>query len=358
MGVFYFCTMVDFIIVGFGLAGMSFADQLEEHNKSYVVFDNDSQRSSRVAGGLYNPVILKRFTLAWKAEEQLAEALPLYNRLQQQFNTEITYELPVLRRFNSVEEQNTWAEAYDKPTLQRFLTPQLVDKNTYAGIDALYHYGKVKNTGRVEIVKMLDAFKEKLTKRNAFFEDGFEYNALEINANEVVYKGIKAKYVVFAEGYGLKQNPFFNELPLTGNKGEYLIIKSEALKLKEAVKSAIFIIPLGDNLYKVGATYNHDDKTLKSTIEAREELEKGIRKIIKVPFQVVDQMAGVRPTVLDRRPLVGRHAKYPNLHILNGLGTRGILIGPTVAKALYQNIANDIPLDKEINIKRFEDRTF
>lgn len=53
---------VDYIIVGCGLAGIAFCEQLRQNNKSFVVFDNSSQHSSTVAAGLYNPVILKRFT--------------------------------------------------------------------------------------------------------------------------------------------------------------------------------------------------------------------------------------------------------------------------------------------------------
>jgi len=47
---------VDYIVVGCGLAGIAFCEQLLANNKSFVVFDDDSQKSSTVAGGLYNPV--------------------------------------------------------------------------------------------------------------------------------------------------------------------------------------------------------------------------------------------------------------------------------------------------------------
>jgi glycine/D-amino acid oxidase-like deaminating enzyme len=55
----------------------------------------------------------------------------------------------------------------------------------------------------------------------------------------------------------------------------------------------------------------------------------------------MEHFAGVRPTVKDRRPLVGTH-EYSA--ILNGLGTRGVMLGPSMAKALYNAIENDIPL--------------
>ena len=61
---------VDYIIVGCGFAGVAFCEQLIAANKSFLVFDNKSQQSSVVAGGLYNPVVLKRFTSVWKSKEQ------------------------------------------------------------------------------------------------------------------------------------------------------------------------------------------------------------------------------------------------------------------------------------------------
>jgi glycine oxidase len=61
---------VDYIIVGLGLAGLAFVEELLEAKKSFVVFENNSQTSSLVAGGVYNPVILKRFSPVWNAKEQ------------------------------------------------------------------------------------------------------------------------------------------------------------------------------------------------------------------------------------------------------------------------------------------------
>ena len=58
--VFYFYAMKDFIIVGAGLAGISFAETALLNNKSFVVISDASQNSSIVAAGIYNPVIVKR----------------------------------------------------------------------------------------------------------------------------------------------------------------------------------------------------------------------------------------------------------------------------------------------------------
>ncbi|MFD2563005.1 NAD(P)/FAD-dependent oxidoreductase [Aquimarina rubra] len=345
--------MIDYIVVGFGLAGLAFVDKLENNNKSYTVYENYSEKSSRVAGGLYNPVILKRFTAAWLASEQLQLALSVYKGIEDKLGESIISELAVLRRFNSVEEQNLWFEACDKPILDRFLSSELV-RNENDALDISFHYGKVKHTGRINVKRMLSLYLQNVEKKKKLMKESFQYDQLVITEDFIEYKGIKARNIVFSEGYGVRNNPFFNYLPLIGNKGEYITIKSKRLKLEEAVKSSIFIIPLGDDLYKVGATYNNQDKTPNTTKSAKEELQSKLERFLKVDYEVVDQEAGIRPTTRDRRPLIGTHPEHKNMHIINGLGSRGILIGPYVAEKLYDHIEKEKLLDKEIDIKRFE----
>jgi glycine/D-amino acid oxidase-like deaminating enzyme len=176
---------------------------------------------------------------------------------------------------------------------------------------------------------------------------------LDVFQEHIQYKDIKAKHIVFAEGFGMHDNPYFRQLPLDGTKGELFIIKAAELVLDVIVNTSIFILPLGNNLFKVGATYNWKDKTDLPTEEGKLELIDRIKEIITCDFEIVEHFAGIRPTVKDRRPLVGTHAEHSSIHILNGLGTRGVMLGPAMATALFDNIENKIPLDREIDIKRF-----
>lgn len=73
---------VDCLIVGSGLAGLCFAETLFQNGRSFAVISDDSQSASEVAGGLYNPLILKRFTLAFQAAKQLDYALPFYAEIE------------------------------------------------------------------------------------------------------------------------------------------------------------------------------------------------------------------------------------------------------------------------------------
>ncbi|MFM9988349.1 NAD(P)/FAD-dependent oxidoreductase [Flavobacterium sp.] len=344
--------MIDYIIVGSGIAGISFAEIALQNHKSILVFDNNSQNSSRIAGGLYNPVILKRFSEVWNATEQIKFLNIFYPQIENRLNVKIDFKLPVLRKFFSVEEQNNWFIASDKPNLSNFLSTN-ISHNLYSGIDSPFGFGEVLHTGYVDTALLFDSFQKYLQEHNLFSSECFDYSKLNIESNYVSYGSIKAKNIIFAEGFGLHANPYFNHLPLDGTKGELLIIKAPKLNLDCILNSSVFILPIGNNLFKVGATYNWKDKTDAITTEGKQELLERIQELLDCDFEIIQHFAGVRPTVRDRRPLVGSHQEYKNLHILNGLGTRGVMLGPSLAKSLFDNIENNTPLDTEMDIKRF-----
>ncbi|ULC60956.1 FAD-binding oxidoreductase [Flaviramulus sp. BrNp1-15] len=343
---------VDYIIVGIGIAGISFCEQLKSNNKTFVVFDNTSQQSSTVAGGLYNPVVLKRFTSVWKSKEQLDIALSLYANLEKRLHVKLDYKIPVYRKFASLEEQNDWFAASDKPLLSEYLSTTII-KNNNDAINAPFGFGEVLETGRIDVKTMIEAYKTDLLKHDLLLEEDFNYNNLKIDNTTISYKNINAKHIVFAEGYGIKQNPYFNHLPLVPAKGELVIIHAPDLKIDFVLKAGVFLIPLKYDLYIVGATYNWKDLTNQISESGKEELLIKLKKLITCSFKVVNQVAGVRPTVKDRRPLVGQHSTHKNMYVLNGLGTRGVMIGPYVANKLYNFIENGITLDEEIDINRF-----
>ncbi|MBZ9730852.1 FAD-binding oxidoreductase [Salegentibacter sp. JZCK2] len=344
--------MLDYIVVGLGLSGIAISRKLEERNKQFMVFEDNSQKSSLVAGGLFNPVILKRFTLAWNANKQMKIAIPFYKKMEEKLQAKIVHPIEIYRKFFSAEEQNNWFEAADKPLLSEYLDTNLV-KDINPNIPSEFSFGRVRKTGVINTDVLIKEYRNYLENESIIHFERFEYDALQINEDSVSYNGVSAKQIIFCEGFGMQHNPFFNYLPLRGNKGEYITIYSEELQLEEAVKSSVFIIPLGNNLYKVGATYNNQDKDPQPGKEAREELEKKIEKLISCKFEVVDQSAGIRPASKDRKPILGRHPKYKNLYCCNGFGSRGVLISPMVSEQLIAFVEDDLQLPPEIDLQRF-----
>ncbi|WP_286761326.1 NAD(P)/FAD-dependent oxidoreductase [Salegentibacter sp. UBA1130] len=349
--------MLDYIVVGLGLSGIAISQRLEDRNKKFVVFEDNSQKSSLVAGGLFNPVILKRFTLAWNANEQMKIAIPFYKELEAKLQAKIVYPVEIYRKFFSAEEQNNWFEAADKPLLSEYLDTNLV-KEINPNIPSEFSFGRVRQTGVIDTDVLIKEYRNYLKNNNKIQFERFDYSALQVNEDSVNYNGVSAKQIVFCEGFGMQHNPFFNYLPLRGNKGEYITIYSEELKLEEAVKSSVFIIPLGNNLYKVGATYNNKDTDPQPSKTAREDLENKIKKLITCKFEVVDQSAGIRPASKDRKPMLGRHPKYKNLYCCNGFGSRGVLSSPMVSEQLIRFIEENVQLPQEIDLQRFNKKHY
>lgn len=344
---------VDYIIVGLGLAGLAFVEELLAAKKTFIVFEDDSQTSSLVAGGVYNPVILKRFTPVWNAKEQLEIAMPFYEKLEQKFKTKFDEKFLIKKVFKSVEDENNWFAALDNPKLENFLDEKL-DAKSYEGIIADFNFGNVKEAGRVDTRKLVETYRNYLQENNSIKFEQFEHQKIKFSEDALLYKGITANRIVFCEGFGMKQNLFFNYLPLNEVKGELITIHAPDLNIDFLLKSTLFVLPLGNNNYKIGATFNWKDKTSNPSKEGKDELVEKLRKVINVPYSIIEQTAGVRPTVKDRRPLVGKHPAYPNLTILNGLGTRGVMIAPTMAKELFNHLENGADLDAVSDIKRFE----
>jgi glycine/D-amino acid oxidase-like deaminating enzyme len=120
------------------------------------------------------------------------------------------------------------------------------------------------------------------------------------------------------------------------------------------VKSGIFVVPMGNDLYKVGATYNWVDKSDLPTEEGKKELLDDLNELITCDYEIMEHRAGVRPTVKDRRPLVGTHPQFKNVHLLNGMGTRGVMLAPSMARDLFNSIEKGTDLDPNIDIKRIK----
>ncbi|HFS67098.1 MAG TPA: FAD-binding oxidoreductase [Flavobacteriia bacterium] len=341
---------VDYIVVGLGLAGISFIERLKEHHKSFVVFENNSQNASKVASGLFNPVILKRFTPVWQGTEQIEKAIPFYKKLEKKLNTKLIQYLDIKKSFKTIEEQNNWYLACDNPFLKNYLSTK-IESNDNPSIIAPKGLGKVINCGKVDTVKLIEKYKKYISKQ--LVRETFEHDKIQIENSTITYKNSTAKHIVFCEGFGIKGNPFFNQLPLKEAKGELLEIKSNDLNIDYVLKSAVFIMPLKNNNYKVGATFNWKDKTNLPTTSGKNELVEKLAKTINCTYQITNQFAGIRPTVKDRRPLIGTHHKYKNMHLLNGLGTRGVMLAPTLSEKLFLAIEKDRKIEKEINLSRF-----
>ena len=344
--------MKDAIIVGFGLAGFHYALELQKQKKNFLIISNEKEGASKNAGGVFNPTVLKRYTMSWRGEEFFDQAISTYSLFEEKYNINVFQKIPINYYFNRLSDHNNWTVASNRKGLDRFLSP-LIKNEANKGLNANFGYAKLQNVGKLDIRKTLEGFKKKLDS-NSFSQKEFDYGELKFINNKIEYKDVKARYIVFCEGFQLKRNPWFSYLPLEGSKGEFLHIRSKVLSQKKIIKAGLFIVPIEKDLFWVGANFDRKDKTSKPTKSGKDWILVKLKSLLDCTFEVVDHKAAIRPTVKDRRPLLGSHPKQKNLYIFNGLGSRGVLMGPLLAKWMYKFVVDKKKLYPELAIDRFE----
>ena len=342
---------IDTLIVGFGLAGLAYAETLRRQGKSFHVIDRAQGGSSVIAAGIYNPTVLKRFNMTWQGEALHTAALPFYSAIEERLSKQFLFPYPIIKLFAQTAEHNQWMVASDRSGLSSFLDPNIY-KTPLKGVKAPLGFAKVNHCGRLDTTALIQAYKNSISSNITI--SAFDFSKLEITPAQLTYEELSAKHLVFCEGYAMIDNPYFKDIPLVGSKGQILIIDAPELKLETILKGPIFIAPLGGDKYWAGASFEQHDKSLDITDEAAQWLKTKIDRMIDVPYTIDRQITHIRPTVKDRRPLLGTHKKYKNLHLFNGMGSRGVLTAPTAASWLFKHINGQEALAKEVNINRYE----
>lgn len=345
---------IDYLIIGQGLAGTLLAHFLLKIGKRIRVIDNHhGGAASKVAAGIINPITGRRYVKSWRIETFLPFARQTYRELEDQFSENFFYPNRVLRALFNRREENDWMLRLGMESYGKYLEdkPNLGNYAKYT-VPA-FGYGEVKQAAQVDIGNLVRAYSQYLIREKLLIQEKFEFKALKFQEGGIIYKNICTGKLIFCEGHQAVQNPFFNYLPFAGTKGEILKIKIPGVHFEKLLKHRIFLVPLGDDVYWVGANYEWDYENDLPTTEGRIFLEERLKDLLKVPFEIQEHLAGIRPTVKDRRPFLGQHPQFSKLFIFNGLGAKGASLGPYWAKHMADFLVNETELDPEVNITRF-----
>ncbi|MES2514848.1 MAG: FAD-binding oxidoreductase [Bacteroidota bacterium] len=346
-------SVIDVIIVGQGIAGSVMALTLIKSGYTVCVIDQpDLSSSSKIAAGIWNPIVFKRLTKSWLADELVPELINFYEYWQTQLQTTFIHHRTIIKPFTEEQEKSLWLKkaAEGNVFLDNNLYENLqIDKNNIAA-----SYSKVLQAGNLEVAHFLNCTKTYIKETQTYLEETFDHTQLKISEEEISYKNITAKHLIFCEGHLISKNPYFSWIPMKPAKGEILTIRCEGLQLNHDIfNKGFFILPLGDNVYKVGATYEWENLNDLPTEKAKQELLQKLNAVITVPYSVVAHQAGVRPAVIDRRPVVGSHPQHKNMFVFNGFGTKAVMLAPFFAKQLLANIQQALAVDSEVDSLRF-----
>jgi glycine oxidase len=343
--------MVDFLIVGQGLAGSVLALQLLKHGKRILVIDNSKTNSaSSAAAGIYNPITGREMVKTWLAEDLFPYLTRFYQEAEQILGAKILHPMSIFRPFLTAQERSEWLARALGKEYTAFLA-KVVGASYHQG-NMLYQHGGIalKQSGYLDVKGFLKATRAYLEARGAYIGADFLYDHIRLG-NHVSYQNIKACQVIFCEGPQATKNPFFSTLPFRLVKGE-LILVSLQQPLGVIYNRRVFVLPQVANQAVVGATYDAQDLSMSPTEKARQTLEEKLRSTFSLAYTVHEQRVGIRPATFDRRPLIGLHPRYPQVGIFNGLGTKGVSLAPYFAKNFVEHLLLKKALPLEVQISR------
>jgi glycine/D-amino acid oxidase-like deaminating enzyme len=346
--------IVDFLIVGQGISGTWLSYYLEKENKSFLIIDNNAASSpSRISAGIINPVTGRRHVEVWMAEEILPFAWKAYNEIGHDLNITAISHKNIIDFFPSpqmrvsflqrVEEKNEYVHSY----------PEQNHFNHLLQYD--FGCGEIRPVYTAHLETLLPAWRKKLSDKGQLQEEEFDTRQLKILPDKIQYKDITASTIIFCDGNSSAANPYFDLLPFAPNKGEVLIAEIPDLPPHHIYKKGMMLVPLATSgLWWIGSDYAWKFDHPNPTNEFREKTELLLKHWLKVPFNIISHMAGVRPATLERRPFVGFHPQFSNVGILNGMGTKGCSLAPFFAHQLVKHTCFNEPLNPDADVMRFQ----
>jgi glycine/D-amino acid oxidase-like deaminating enzyme len=293
-------------VVGQGLAGTLAALEAERRGRDFVVVDRESGApATRAAAGLFNPLIGPRFTPDTDGWDRL---LPFYRDWEQRLGVGLVHPLPLLR---------PWAGAKAGPQAFPKSAPGWSATARTEGV-------WVEGGGWVDLPALLDAARARWLAAGRLEER--DWGRDEGRGKPVLWSGGMAD--LGGEVWG----------PVVAGRwqpvrGDVLTVRIPGLALDHGEVGPRFLLPLGQGLYRWGATHESDVADRAFRPGPRKDLEEALalRLGLGQPapgFTVTGHAWGVRPASRSGVPLVEAHPDEPGWVLFNGFGGRGVSLVP------------------------------
>lgn len=328
-----------FSVIGGGIAGTLTCLELVRRNQSVRWYiDPGRPACSTIAAGMYNPITGKRFAKTWQVDVLQPFMESRYREIEDLTGTHFLYPQPVMKLFTDADEHGRWEARKDDEDFQRLAFP-LETSDRPSGVRDLGFGGFiVRNAGSIRVSQLLNTLSDYL-----------------FTHVQVVHESYKTEQnpdtpVIHCEGWYGSKNPLMKEIPFRHAHGDVLTIRAPELGESHILNTGVYILPLGERQFRVGATYDWNRTDPSPTENGRKEMEARLHELLDVPFEVIDHAAGIRPATKRRTPVLGRLPDQPNHIVFNGLGSKGVLLAPYYARQLVEHLLDGKPLDREVNI--------
>ena len=335
---FFIESMQRIRVIGGGLAGSIFAMQALERGYTVEWWTWGRPSSSLVAAGISNPLALKRLKFIQRAEDFMNSSRAFYHWLESETGRSFYQTLPLYHILYTDGEINDWEVKAESPLGEKYLWR--ISRN--AELNRIL--GELNNVGWLDTEVFLEVTQEMKSPSLNLIERCWNISDLNDEIETVLCQGWKSDTLTF----GIEPKAF------NPAKGEVIIIFSESFPIRDGIlHGGVFVLPLGNHLYKIGSTYTWDDLNELPSATGLEFLIEEFEKLWKGEYHLISHLAAVRPTTRDRKPLVGRVPNYKNLSVFNGMGSRAVLMAPLLSLELLAHLFEGSELPSEVSTLRF-----
>lgn len=320
-------------IVGQGLAGTLLAWELERAGRDFLIFDAGLERAtSRMAAGMVNPVTGRRMVKTWRVDELRPLAAAAYRSLGEALGVGAWREMRIRRWFRDETERRFFAERQARGELEPFIEASDAEGCWITG------------AAQVDLAPLLAAARKRWRAAGRLKEE---------RVDDPDDLSRRHECVVLCTGAAARRHPQLTHVPWAVAKGESLTLEISGLVPDVMVSRGHWLLPLAGGRAKVGATYEVGADDLTPTPAAREELERAAAQLTDRAYMVRDQEAGLRLTLPDKRPVAGRCPRSAGVGVATGLGSKGVLFAPWLARQWADHLATGAPFDPAVDVARF-----
>jgi len=343
----------DVLIIGQGISGTFLSWYLQQQRISFcVIDDNKADSPSKIAAGIINPVTGRRLVTVWLADEVLPFAWQAYTAIGDQLG------------ITAISQKNI-LDFFPNPFMRESFLKKIQEKDTYVSLveeekeyPDYFRYefgiGQIKPVYTAHLDTLLPAWRSHLLQQRLLIDDHFSIAELSVLEDGIVYKDIHAKQIIFCDGPACADNPYFKNLPFAPNKGEALIVEIPGLPNEFIYKKSMLLAPLQEkDLFWLGSNYLWEFDNPYPSPEFYKDASAYLQHFLRIPFNIREHLAGLRPATLERRPFVGFHPLHKRIGIFNGMGTKGCSLAPYFAQQLAAHIHYQAPITREADVTRF-----
>lgn len=344
---------IDALIVGGGLGGCLLAWTMEQLGWDYRLVHKTLPGSAwPVSPAVFSPFAAHTLKPVPHYERYRKAAVTTYREIEKATSELVFWDTPILYQFTNPRQREAFAENASTPDGER-IEALLEPGKTEGGVHLPDGGALIKDGGSISVPRLVEAFHRRLKASERLVDDVFEYEYLECYEDGVIYDEYEPSVIVFAEGGGVRANPWFGAEIIDPHRGEVVDIGSEKDCGDLIVIGERWLAPVADGRYFCGGVQFPQGLESEPTESARKDLINAAEHILDATCNAFGQRAGIIPHGADRNPVVGPHPDLPYLQVFNGFGDNGALLMPFWARQLVKSLAGQSELPEAVRPSRF-----